>query len=159
MIVIIVIVGDVTGLFAKVDHGVHTADAPPLIPDKVQLPAVYTEFVEFGPQAIRINPQVNKGAQGHIAGDTGITIKVQRFHRVYTSSEAVYTTAGTLHRREKLGLYMVSGTGYTVAGIHYGRRFIRTDKQTHPRSELSQVRLFQSYLGHDLSPILRDLRY
>jgi hypothetical protein len=58
----------------------------PLIPDKVQLPPVNAEPGKLRPQQIGIGPQINQSPQGHIPGDTGVTIKMQGFHVYRTSS-------------------------------------------------------------------------
>jgi hypothetical protein len=64
------------GIFRQFHHPLDTGDPPPFGPVKTELPARRPEFFQFPPQRIRINAQVNQGPQDHIAGNTGVTIKM-----------------------------------------------------------------------------------
>ena len=62
-------------------HGVNAVNAAPLIAAELQLPAGKSQLAKFSAQGIGVYPQINQGPQGHIAGDSGKTIKMQCFHQ------------------------------------------------------------------------------
>jgi hypothetical protein len=61
-------------------YGAGAGDAVPLVPDKFKFPAPQAKLFQLPPQNRGIGPQINQGPQGHIAGDAGVTVKVQRLH-------------------------------------------------------------------------------
>jgi hypothetical protein len=69
-------VGNVVGPALKVYHGVGSADASPLIGEKFQLPAGKVQLFQLPPQGIGVYPQIHQRAQGHVPGNSGITIKM-----------------------------------------------------------------------------------
>jgi hypothetical protein len=68
----------------QVHYGVGAGDAPPLVLFKAEFPAPDAEFFQFPPQGGRVHPQVHQSAQAHIAGDAGLTVKMQCLHWLYT---------------------------------------------------------------------------
>jgi hypothetical protein len=73
---IFVVPGDMIGPAAEFYHGVGSADAPPLIGEKFQFPARKVQFFQFPEQDAGVYPQIHQRAQGHVPGNSGITIKV-----------------------------------------------------------------------------------
>jgi hypothetical protein len=73
---LIIVPGNMAGIAAEVHHRVDAGNAPPLVPLEFQLPALYAQFAQFQAQRIGINAQINQGPQGHIPGNTGVTIKM-----------------------------------------------------------------------------------
>jgi hypothetical protein len=74
---VMVIPGRVIGPAPQVHHRPEPPYASPEIPDKIEFPALKPQFAQFRPEEIGIHPQIHQGAQAHIAGDPGVTVKMQ----------------------------------------------------------------------------------
>jgi hypothetical protein len=57
-----------------------SCNAAPLVPAKIKRPAFHGKFSQFRLKVMRVNAQLNKSAQSHIAGNSRRTIKMQSFH-------------------------------------------------------------------------------
>jgi hypothetical protein len=68
--------GEVIGPAVYVYHRMGSGDASPFIGKKLQAPSRKAQFLQFPAQGIGVNPQIHQGAQGHIAGNSGKTIKM-----------------------------------------------------------------------------------
>jgi hypothetical protein len=67
-----------------VHHRMGAGDAPPFVLFKAEFPASDAEFFQFLPQEEGVHPQIHQGPEAHVAGDAGLTVKMQRFHWPYT---------------------------------------------------------------------------
>jgi hypothetical protein len=76
----VLILGQVIRPAFQFDQGVGAADAPPFIPEKADIPASYPQLAQLPPKGLLVHPQVYQGAQGHVAGNAGETVKMQCFH-------------------------------------------------------------------------------
>jgi hypothetical protein len=52
---------------AQIYQGMNTADAVSAVPVEFELPALKAELPQFIPQLPRIDPEIDKSPQGHIA--------------------------------------------------------------------------------------------
>jgi hypothetical protein len=75
-VITVVVMGSVTGLSLKFYRSVKAADSAALVFNKIKFPAFKTELGKLRAQTIWLNTQIDQSAQGHVARDTGITIKM-----------------------------------------------------------------------------------
>jgi hypothetical protein len=73
----ILVMGDMIAGSFQFHYRVGPADAVTLIRHKVKFPAADAKFPQFPADIPGIDPQIYQGAQGHIAGNSGKTLKVQ----------------------------------------------------------------------------------
>jgi hypothetical protein len=71
--------GDMIAGSLQFYYRVGSADAVTLIRCEAKLPAAYAKLPQFPADIFGIKSQVYQGAQGHIAGNSGKTFKVQGF--------------------------------------------------------------------------------
>jgi hypothetical protein len=64
----------------KYHNGAGAGDAVPLVPAEFQFPAFKAELAQLAAQFVRIHAQIHQGAQRHVAGYAGETVKVKYVH-------------------------------------------------------------------------------
>jgi hypothetical protein len=74
---VVLIPGVVIGPVSQVHHRAEPPDGPPGSPGKIEGRGPKAQFAQFGPEDVRIRPQIHQGAQAHIPGDPGVTVKMQ----------------------------------------------------------------------------------